>query len=63
MHYIKFIYLLLIIITINLIKKDDQMVGFLIGAANGKSLHEISSKICRWRDILAVPYREYLLSK
>ena len=26
-----------------------------------KSFHEISSEIRRWRDILAVPYREYLL--
>lgn len=28
-----------------------------------KSLHEISDEIARWRDILAVPYQEYLLSK
>jgi len=24
------------------------------------SLHEMSSEIVRWRDILAVPYQEYL---
>lgn len=28
-----------------------------------KSLHEISGEIARWRDILAVPYQEYLLSR
>lgn len=28
-----------------------------------KSFHEISGEIGRWRDILAVPYQEYLLSK
>jgi len=29
----------------------------------GKSLHLISDEIARWRNILAVPYQEYLLSK
>jgi hypothetical protein len=29
----------------------------------GENLHEISSEIARWRDILAVPYQEYLLGR
>jgi len=28
-----------------------------------KSFHEISGEIERWREILAVPYQEYLLAK
>jgi len=35
---------------------------YLVQSAR-KSLHEISSEIERWRDILAVPYHEYLLSR
>jgi len=26
----------------------------------GKSLHQITDEITRWREILAVPYQEYL---
>lgn len=29
----------------------------------GKSLHQIREEIARWRDILEVPYREFLLRK
>ena len=28
-----------------------------------KSLHQISDEIVRWREILDVPYQEYLLGK
>jgi len=28
-----------------------------------KSLHEISGEISRWRKILEMPYREYLLAQ
>jgi hypothetical protein len=29
----------------------------------GKSLHLIRDEIAHWRDILEVPYREYLITK
>lgn len=29
----------------------------------GKSLHPIRDEIARWRKVLDIPYREYLLSK
>jgi hypothetical protein len=29
----------------------------------GKSLHLIRDEIVRWRDILEVPYQEYLITK
>lgn len=29
----------------------------------GEKIHEIGAEISRWRDILAVPYKEYLLSQ
>ena len=44
-------------------KKDlpDSEKSFMVQHV-GKKLNEIGSEISRWRDILAVPYKEYLLS-
>ena len=42
-------------------KTDTRSVHFLVHQAS-ESFHEIRGEIERWREILAVPYQEHLLS-
>ncbi len=37
---------------------NSKLVHYL-----GENLHHIRGEIARWRDILAVPYQEYLLDR
>ena len=33
------------------------------GAAVGQRLYEVSDEVARWRNVLVVPYQEYLAAK
>lgn len=44
-------------------RKPHFREALLLVLRTGKSLHLIEGEIVRWRDILAVPYQEYPLSR